>query len=257
VPIHDWTRVAAGIFHHFHLEWIASIGHAVNRMLEGSDYYALAEQVSGEAGPDVLTLQARNGVTPSASSKRSKNPKRRPPSTRTLTAAMPKARFRAIDPPSWYAAKKRAVVIHHVSGDHVVAVLEVISPGNKSSQDALDDFEHKARQFIRAGVHFSFIDLYPPTRRDPEGLHPVIWGDDPGDPFRFDAKRPLTVAAYVGGPYAKAFVTPVAVGEKLPDLPLFLSTTQYISIPLEKTYLEAFAGVPRIVQGQLTGRTHR
>src|SRR5208337_5053320 len=24
MPVHDWTRVSAGIFHHFHLEWIGA-----------------------------------------------------------------------------------------------------------------------------------------------------------------------------------------------------------------------------------------
>jgi hypothetical protein len=25
MPIHDWTRVDAGIFHHFHQQWIVAI----------------------------------------------------------------------------------------------------------------------------------------------------------------------------------------------------------------------------------------
>ena len=33
MPIHDWTRVDAGIYHHFHHEWISSINHALNRGL--------------------------------------------------------------------------------------------------------------------------------------------------------------------------------------------------------------------------------
>jgi len=57
MPIHDWTRVGAGIFHHFHHEWITAIAHAVNGVLRGTDYYALAEQIVGGLGPDVLTLQ--------------------------------------------------------------------------------------------------------------------------------------------------------------------------------------------------------
>ncbi|MBM4074380.1 MAG: hypothetical protein FJ267_01895, partial [Planctomycetes bacterium] len=55
MPMHDWTRVAAGIYHDFHHEWISAIKHALNSSLPES-YYALAEQQAAGFGPDVLTL---------------------------------------------------------------------------------------------------------------------------------------------------------------------------------------------------------
>src|SRR5438132_2198996 len=57
MPVHDWTRVEAGIFHNFHLTWISEICKALNdgRLPEG--YYALAEQHAGRSIPDVLTLR--------------------------------------------------------------------------------------------------------------------------------------------------------------------------------------------------------
>jgi hypothetical protein len=57
MPVHDWTRVDAGIFHHFHHGWIEEIARALNRGLLPSDHYALAEQIAGGLGPDVLTLK--------------------------------------------------------------------------------------------------------------------------------------------------------------------------------------------------------
>jgi hypothetical protein len=44
MPVHDWTRVDAGIFHHFHHDWITEIARALNRGILPPDYYALAEQ---------------------------------------------------------------------------------------------------------------------------------------------------------------------------------------------------------------------
>jgi len=35
---HDWTRVASGIFHDFHHEWISEIKRALNRGLLPEDY---------------------------------------------------------------------------------------------------------------------------------------------------------------------------------------------------------------------------
>jgi hypothetical protein len=43
MPIHDWTRVGAGIFHHFHQRWLAAISDALNSGLLPPEYYALAE----------------------------------------------------------------------------------------------------------------------------------------------------------------------------------------------------------------------
>ena len=59
MPMHDWTRVEAGIYHDFHHEWISEIKRALNRGLLPEDYYALAEQQAAGFGPDVLTLQSR------------------------------------------------------------------------------------------------------------------------------------------------------------------------------------------------------
>jgi len=63
MPIHDWTRVEAGIFHHFHQSWAVEISNALNagRLPEG--FFALAEQVIGGPIPDVVTLH-RQGREP-------------------------------------------------------------------------------------------------------------------------------------------------------------------------------------------------
>ena len=41
----------------------------------------------------------------------------------------------------------------------------------------------------------AIVDLLPPGPRDPEGIHPAIWGEDSEDTFTFSADRPLTCAA--------------------------------------------------------------
>ena len=61
MPIHDWTRVEAGIFHDFHHAWIEEVKRALNAGVLPDDYYALAEQHAAGFGPDVLTLQGGDG----------------------------------------------------------------------------------------------------------------------------------------------------------------------------------------------------
>lgn len=41
MPVHDWTRVEAGIFHDFHTVWIGQIRNALNEGLLPAGYYAL------------------------------------------------------------------------------------------------------------------------------------------------------------------------------------------------------------------------
>ncbi|HEY2785058.1 MAG TPA: hypothetical protein VGJ05_08795 [Fimbriiglobus sp.] len=47
MPIHDWTRVDAGLFHHFHERWISAIGDALNGGLLPKGYVALSDQSAG------------------------------------------------------------------------------------------------------------------------------------------------------------------------------------------------------------------
>ena len=251
MPIHDWTRVKAGIFHAFHHEWISEIGRALNRGLLPPEYYALPEQIAGGWGPDVLTLQAPQEGT-------SKARKKSAPANNVgvvLAETPPKLRFRITDEKKWYATKKKAVTIRHVSEHDLVAVLEILSPGNKSSRDALTAFAQKAHELLAAGVHLAMVDLFPPTRRDPEGIHPILWSDEDEDTFQFDPARPLTCASYVSGPLAEAFVEPVGVSDKLPDLPVFLTHREYVPVPLEKTYQAAFDAVPEFWRQALVEAT--
>ena len=59
MPLHDWTRVSAGTFHGFHTLWIGELTRSLNTELLPSQYYAEPEQVAGQTGPDVLTLELK------------------------------------------------------------------------------------------------------------------------------------------------------------------------------------------------------
>src|SRR4051794_41948612 len=61
MPIHDWTRVDAGLFHAFHQRWISSLCDALNAGVLPPDYFALPEQSIRGPIPDVLTLKLSEG----------------------------------------------------------------------------------------------------------------------------------------------------------------------------------------------------
>jgi hypothetical protein len=107
---------------------------------------------------------------------------------------------------------------------------------------------------LQAGIHLLIIDLFRPGPRDPQGIHKAIWDEIEADPqFALPPDRPLTAAAYIGGPCPEAFVQFVAVGTALPDMPLFLTDEVYITVPLETTYRAAFDAVPSFWQSALEG----
>ena len=70
----------------------------------------------------------------------------------------------------------RIVVKHHLG--RIIAVIEILSPGNKDSRAALRDFVEKIIDLLRKGVHVLIVDLFPPTPRDPFGIHKVSLGQD-------------------------------------------------------------------------------
>lgn len=238
MPIHDWTRVSAGTWHAFHLSWIAEIQLALNGGLLPPDYYAQAEQIAGPMGPDVLALQEI--VIPSAGPA---SPERN--GGLALATAPPKARVVVEGEMDDYVLKRRTLVIRHSSGDRIIALLEIVSPGNKSSRHAIRSFVEKAVEALYRGFHLLIVDLFPANPRDPNGLHPLIWAEIDDAPFALPADEPLTLAAYSAGHVKRAYIEPTAVGRELIDRPLFLEPEAYINVPLEATYQAAYRGVPR------------
>ncbi len=143
-----------------------------------------------------------------------------------------------------YVLKRRTLVIRHASGDRIVALLEIASPGNKASQHAFRSFVEKAVEALYRGYHLLVVDLFPPGPRDPNGIHAAIWSEFADTSFALPAVEPLTLAAYSAGPRKRAYVEPTAVGQALIDMPLFLEPEVYVNLPLEPTCQAAYRGVP-------------
>jgi len=234
MPIHDWSRVPAGLFHHFHQQWAGSICNALNAGRLPKGFYALLEQHAAGVIPDVVTLQ--RGPRPSE--------RRNPPGGIAVAEAPPKTRFvsQASDE-DVYAAKADRIAIYNPLGD-VVSVIELVSPGNKNSRHSIRSFVEKTLDFLRQGIHTLIIDLFPPSPRDSQGIHKVIWDEVREEPFELPSDKPLTLVAYSAGVPKKAYVEPVAVGDALPDMPVFLDSDTYILAPLEMTYLATWATCP-------------
>ena len=221
----------SGIYHDFHHEWISEIKHALNRGLLPDDYYALAEQHAAGFGPDVLTLQDVNDPDFGGG-------------TATLTRTKPKTTHAVRTPAEFHRRKKSSIAVRHVSGDRIVAMIEIVSPGNKSTANAFNAFVAKACELLEHRIQLLFIDPFPPGKRDPNGVHGAIWAMVDDEPFVVPPERPLTIVSYECGLITEAYIETVAVGEALPDMPLFLAPEAHLLVPLEETYRAAWGKVP-------------
>ena len=247
MPMHDWTKVEAGIFHAFHHRWISALSDALNDGKLPADYYALPEQDVTGFGPDLLTRQGPVAEQrPSAGGG---------VATATLLRSRPRARFTAETDAEFYRRKKSRIVVRHVNGDRIVAMLEIVSPGNKSTGRAFRAFVDKACELLEHRIHLLIVDPFPPGPRDPNGVHAAIWGQVQDDSFHLPADQPLTAVAYECDLTTRAYIETMAVGQTLPDMPMFLEPNGWIMVPLEATYATAFAVLPKRWQAVLAPTT--
>jgi hypothetical protein len=240
MPMHDWTRVPDGIFHAFHHRWISAVSDELNASLLPKEYYALPEQVAAGFGPDVLTLQTQprhdndaEGASSGATA------------TTVLTQTRPRTSFVAETEGEFYRRKKSWIAVRHISGDEIVAIIEIVSPGNKASRRAFDAFLDKAFDLIEERIHLLIVDPFPPGPRDPNGIHCAIWGEVEGDSFQPPPDKPLTLVAYECDAITRAYIEPIAVCDPLPNMPLFLQPNGCVMVPLEACYETAFKFMPR------------
>jgi hypothetical protein len=236
MPIHDWPRVRSNRFHDFHQSWTIAIRNALNAGRLPDGYFAMVEQNIGRPEADVVTLE----LTPRGDTS---------PGGIAVDVRPPQARVVARCPTA-YARKANRVTVRHPDGD-AVAVLEIVSPGNKDSRHAIRAFARKASDLLEAGVNLLIVDLFPPSQRDPQGIHKVIWDRIRDEDFVLPSDKPLTLAAYAVGGEFVAYVEPVAVGDVLPEMPIFLTADRYVPCPLEETYQTAWEQFPAPLKGPL------
>jgi len=139
------------------------------------------------------------------------------------------------------------------SQHRVVALLEIASPANKDRESSVEELVDKVALSLAQGIHVDLIDLHPPGTWDPQGLHGAVWRLYDLAGYIPPEGKPLTLASYAAGALPKAFVEPLAAGDVLPDMPLFIHPERHVNVPLESTYEQAYRGLPEYWRGVLEG----
>jgi hypothetical protein len=242
MPVHDWTKVDSGLFHHFHQRWIGELCDALNEGKLPSDFFALVEQNIRGPIPDLLTLklspteldtlpQDAGGVA--------------------VATARPQTRFTKRAEADSYVRKSDRITVRNRHG-RVVAVVEIVSPGNKAGTAAFRDFIEKIADLVFQGIHVLVIDLFPTGPRDPQGIAKAIWDEFAEEDFEAVPDKPLTLAALDAGSTREIHVEPIAVGDVLTEMPLFLKPGAYIYAPLELSYNTTWKKFPAPMKKLLT-----
>jgi hypothetical protein len=144
----------------------------------------------------------------------------------------------------FYARMQRTLVIRHTSNDRIVARIEILSAGNKSSRHALRAFLDKTVAALDGGIHLLLVDVHPAGPRDPQGIHGSLMAEIGSEEYLLPGEQMLTAAAYIGGPVIEGFVKHFSIGEAIPAMPLFLTKENHVNVPLEASYQAAFEDMP-------------
>lgn len=245
MPIHDWSKVDAGVFHGFHVRWVARLAETLMPILPPG-YYAEAEQHASSRIADILALRTASKAERELRSFPASSP------IKTATLDMPRvAERRTSERRARDRRKPKHVAIRHVSGHRVVALIEIISPGNKDRRSHVANFVDKAELAISSGVHFVAVDLFPPTPSAPHGIPSRIWRRFEREPIVPPVGRPLTFASFAARPEPAAFFEFRSFGKSLPSIPLFLTDERYLDLPLDETYDATFEHGPPYLKDQL------
>jgi hypothetical protein len=136
-----------------------------------------------------------------------------------------------------------------------VAIVEVVSPGNKHSGLAFKKFRDKIQHLIERGIQILIVDLFPPGTFDPEGIPRGLQIESDLIVPATTKEEPLSFTSLRVSDHVAGFVELSAVGQNVPTMPLFLNSDRYVNVPLNESYEQAWTSLPRPWQEILESRS--
>ena len=226
----------------FHAQWAGAVANALNSKLPPGYFSEIQVHVGSRVEVDIGTFVGVRPAPPSAQLDAGGG-------TATLTAPVqvwappaPQMVMPAIFPDS-----VEVLVYNMESGYTLVAAVELISPGNKDREDARSSFAAKCVTYLREGVGLITIDIVTARRANlhNELIQLLGTGEQfllPDDHLRAVAYRPTRRDVGRDKPLVEqieVWHADLAVGQKLPLLPLGLDRGLMVPLDLEATYTDA------------------
>jgi hypothetical protein len=124
-------------------------------------------------------------------------------------------------------------------GRRLVAAVEIVSPANKDRPENRRAFVTKCAALLQQGVCVSLVDLVTTRRFNlySDLLH-LLNRSDPAftpEPASLYAAT-CRCRKIANTPKLETWAYPLAVGQRLPDLPIWLSAELYVALELEASY---------------------
>jgi hypothetical protein len=222
-PTHRWES--------FHAYWASAIGEALNRVLPhryfaevhvhlGNRVEADVAEFEQQREPDEGTNGPAGGVAV--------QPWAPPVANHTLPAVFPD--------------DIEVQVMDQRDDACLVAVVELISPGNKDRTDKQRAFAAKMAGYLQRGIGLVVADIVTSRGVNLHDEFVTVMSLD--ERFRFNPETNLYATAY--RPIRRkeinqidVWAIPLAVGRALPQLPLALRGAGVVPLDLETTYTEA------------------
>jgi hypothetical protein len=234
MPLHDWTKFDAGVFHDFHQGWAVQISSALNSGLLPDEYYALIQMPLATTEAEIFPLVFG--------------------SDRLDEQGYPRE-ITAEDERQIYVIKKNIIGIHRSSDESLVAKVELVAPGNKSTEAAYRRLLNRVTNEVDRGIHLLLVDVFPPGVADYNGLHNEICAKLGCYSIDLADAKDRVAASLVAGDPPRIFGKPLVVGEELPTMPLFLSPHHSVDVPLEEAYAWSVSRMAKHLRRHLEQQT--
>jgi hypothetical protein len=213
MPIHDWSCVDAGVFHHFHKMWPVELTGVLNRRVLASPYYSLIQPCDARVESDEA------------------------PCNEELH----------------YVYRRDRIAVKSANDLRDVARIEVISQRNKSVADATTAIADSIATAVMDGTHVLMIDFSVPGTESADSLRDHVARALGRPQSKLAGSGALTVTFYLGYQSAAPVTQTYDIGQQLNACGLCLSGDDQVLLPLEDTYKSAFLSVPRIFRDVIEG----
>ena len=230
MPLRDHFRSPANDTHSWeevHGQWPAEIVRVLNPILPAGFRAGPIVRLGSPFEPDVITYD-RGPRDPDAGGA-------------TATQATPAPTF-TLDADLADQDDYEVRVYDAEQGRHLVAAIEIVSPSNKDRTETRELFVGKVAALLQQDVCVSLVDLVTVRRANLYADLVTLFGHidpqlAPTPPHLYAVtlrgRRPPK-----GGFRLDAWFYPMAVGEPLPTLPIWLSPDLRVMLPLEPSYQE-------------------
>ena len=157
--------------------------------------------------------------------------------------AAPRAVYIAPTPaatvPAAFAEDFEVRVISDRSGRHLAAAIELVGPANKNRPDTRRQFAGKCASYLAQGVAVVVVDVVTERAADLHAEIMAMLGQSGAAPV--PGGSPLYAAAYrpverAGAAVLDVWHEPLAVGQPLPTLPLWLRGGLCLPVELQAAY---------------------